>query len=144
SGTFEGAVRFTPAELSGLDGKSLTEVIFYVLQEPRSATIKVYEGTANAAPVDLVQSFAVGADIQAGSWNRISLPNPRQIDATKDLWIAFRFDNQVNGQVLGCDRGPAAPYGDYLFDNSDGLWQKLSTRTANGININWNLRAVVE
>ncbi len=143
-GTYEGAVRFTPADLAGLSGKSLKEVIFYVLEEPRSATIRVYQGSASGGPGQQVFSQAVGNDIQPESWHRIALTSPVAIDASQDLWIGFRFEAGSENQVLGCDGGPADANGDFLFDSNDGLWQNLVLRTSFQIDINWNLRGVVE
>ncbi len=144
SGVYEGSVRFTPADLAGLDGKSLVEVIFYTLDLPRSATLRIYQGTENNGPKELLLSDAIGSELTSESWHRLTLDTPIALDTQQDLWIGFRFDNPADARVLGCDPGPAATHGDYLFDSSDGQWRKLSIRTNNGININWNLRGVVQ
>lgn len=144
AGIYEAGVRFTPPELIGLDGKTLSQVILYMQDIPVAATIRVFEGSTNGAPETLLSSQGIRSDLEAFNWNQIFLTSPTEIDADKDLWITFRFELGQESQTLGCDPGPANENGDYLFENTDNLWQKLSVRTGGGIDINWNLRAVVE
>lgn len=144
AGVYEAAVLFTPLELLGLDGKQVTEVILFVQDVPISATVRFFEGSSNGAPESLVSSQGIRSELVENSWSRVSLSSPVTIDEKKDLWLTLRFELSGDSQTLGCDTGPAEDYGDFLFDDSDGLWQKLSSRTSGGININWNLRMVVE
>lgn len=144
AGIYEAGVKFTPAELVGLDGKTLSQVILFMQDIPVAATVRVFEGTTNGAPETLLSSQGVRSDLEAFSWNQIFLTSPVAIDSDKDLWVTFRFELGQELQSLGCDPGPANENGDYLFENADNLWQKLSARTGGGIDINWNLRAVVE
>jgi hypothetical protein len=44
-------------------------------------------------------------------------------------------------QSIGCDAGPAAPDGDWLYQDSDQEWQTFRQRT--GESINWNIRGKV-
>lgn len=143
-GVYEAAVLFTPVELVGLDGKQATEVILYVQDVPISATVRFFEGSSNGGPESLISSQGIRSELVEDSWSRISLSSPVTIDEEKDLWLTLRFELSGDSQTLGCDAGPADTYGDFLFDDSDGQWQKLSSRTNGGININWNLRLVVE
>lgn len=143
-GVYEAAVLFTPVELLGLDGKQVTEVILFVQDVPISATVRFFEGSSNGDPESLISSQGVRSELVKDSWSRISLSSPVTIDEQKDLWLTLRFELSGDSQTLGCDAGPAENYGDFLFDDSDGQWQKLSSRTSGGININWNLRMVVE
>lgn len=143
-GVYEAAVLFTPVELAGLDGKQATEVILFVQNVPISATVRFFEGSSNGSPESLVSSQGIRSELVEDSWSRISLSSPVTIDEEKDLWLTLRFELSGDSQTLGCDAGPAEAYGDFLFDDSDGQWQKLSSRTSGGININWNLRLVVE
>lgn len=143
-GVYEAGVLFTPAELAGLDGKQITEVILFVQDVPISATVRFFEGSSNGGPESLVSSQGIRSELVENSWSRVSLSSPVTIDEKKDLWLTLRFELSGDSQTLGCDAGPADAYGDFLFDESDGLWQKLSSRTSGGININWNLRMVAE
>lgn len=143
-GVYEAAVLFTPVELIGLAGKQVSEVILFIQEVPLSGTVRIFEGSSNGEPESLVSSQGVRSDLVENSWSRISLTSPVTIDEEKDLWLTFRFELSGDSQTLGCDSGPADVNGDFLFDGSDEFWQKLSSRTSGGININWNLRMVVD
>lgn len=144
AGVYEAGILMTPAELAGLDGKDVTEVILFMQDIPLSATVRFFEGSSNGGPGSLVSSMGIRSDLVEDSWNRIPLSSAVTIDEEKDLWLTLRFELSGDTQTLGCDAGPADTYGDFLYDDSDGIWQKLSSRTSGGININWNLRMVVE
>lgn len=144
AGTFEAAAKFTSSETSNLQNGQLTEVFFFILNTPSSATIKIYKGTANDGfPVSTVYSKSVTSDLEAASWNHHILETPIDIDQD-DIWIAVRFQTSQAAQVVGCDVGPAASNGDWLFENADGNWEKLVSRSGNEANINWNIRGVVD
>lgn len=144
AGVYEAGIKLTPLELIGLNGRRLREVILFVESIPVAATVRIYEGSSNGGPDVLRSSHAVRSDLEPNSWNRILLPTAVDIDVEQDVWIAFRFETGSPSQTLGCDAGPASEHGEYLYERADNLWQKLSARTAGGININWNLRAVIE
>ena len=66
------------------------------------------------------------------------------IDASKDLWISIKFASTNQAQVIGCDEGPAHPFGDFLFDSDDEEFRRFLLRSNGEANINWNIRAVVD
>lgn len=139
--TYEAAIRFAPSRLSPLAGSSLKEVHFFLQQLPKSLELRIYTSLGGIRPDSLVYSADIPNGLQANTWNRhiltTALPIPQ-----KDLWVAVKFEQEVDARVLGCDIGPAVTNGDWLWDSSDNQWLPLSQRSP--ININWNLRAAVE
>jgi len=143
AGTYEAAARFTSNQTASLQNGQLTEVYFYILNAPSSATIKIYKGSSGTTPVTTVYSKSVTSDLESNSWNHHILTSPIDIDQ-EDIWIAVRFQIGQASQTIGCDTGPAATNGDWLFENADGNWEKLLNRSNNEANINWNIRGVVD
>ncbi|MEL6251855.1 MAG: hypothetical protein AAFR87_07585 [Bacteroidota bacterium] len=143
AGTYEAAAKFTSDETQSLQNGQLTEVYFYLLNTPSSATVKIYRGTDQNFPVELIYSKGVTSSLEANSWNHHILDAP--IDITQDdIWIAIRFQTGQQDQIIGCDVGPADINGDWLFENADGNWDRLLRRSNNEANINWNIRGVVD
>jgi len=143
AGTYEAAARFTSSQTSSMQDGQLTEVYFYILNAPSSATVKIYKGSSGDFPSSTVYSKSVTSDLESSSWNHHILDTPIDIDQD-DIWIAVRFQTSQQSQVMGCDVGPANANGDWLFENADNNWEKLVSRSANEANINWNIRGVVD
>ncbi len=144
TGFYEAAIRLRSAQLAGLEGRQLVEVILFMQEIPTSATVRILEGTSNSTPLNLISSQGVRSELIQDGWSRIQLTSPVTINEQDDLWVTLRFEHTSEAQTLGCDAGPADENGDFLFDGSDNQWQKLSLRSGGGININWNMRAVIE
>lgn len=143
AGTYEAAAIFTSDETANMQNGQLTEVYFYLLNTPSSATVKIYRGTDQGFPIELIYSKGVTSSMEANSWNHHILDSP--IDITQDdIWIAIRFQTGQQDQIIGCDPGPADQNGDWLFENADGNWDRLLRRSNNEANINWNIRGVVD
>ncbi|WNJ17930.1 hypothetical protein [Pontibacter sp. G13] len=140
--TYEGAVKFPEEIMSTYEDNLLEGVYIFTQDLPQTATIKVYKGTLAGAPRELLYSQVITDELSRNSWNFHRLNRTIELDGS-DLWLAFKFSHSDNLRVLGCDPGPAVADGDYLFDSSDSQWIKLSSRTANEININWNIRGVI-
>lgn len=143
AGTFEAAAKFTDNETANLQNGQLTEVYFYLLNTPQSASVKIYKGSNQGFPEELVYSKGVTSDMSSNSWNHHILDTPVDIDQ-RDLWIAIRLNHSQADQTIGCDPGPANTNGDWLFESADGNWEKLLRRSNNEANINWNIRGVVD
>ncbi|GAB4423719.1 MAG: hypothetical protein OHK0039_40440 [Bacteroidia bacterium] len=139
AGTYEAAVRFSAADLDTLIGRQLVGVYFYFREVPDETTVKIYRGTRGDSPDVLVYTGTASA--AAESWNYHSLATPVALQG--DLWIAVGIGHSDRRRVVGCDPGPAVTDGDWLYDEIDGLWRTLRTR-APGVDINWNIRGVVE
>lgn len=139
-GEYEAAARFTSVEQADYVGGKLLEVSFFIADLPQSCIVKIYgEGTADT-PGNLLHSVSMSGKLNPFSWNSYELSNP--IDITgKDLWVSISFTHSASQQTIGCDAGPAAPDGDWLYQNDDQDW--LSFRQRTGESINWNIRARV-
>ncbi|MBE3136128.1 MAG: PKD domain-containing protein [Thermoplasmata archaeon] len=141
-GTFEGAIRITPAELGGYDGYEVTAVRWhhdYMSSPPHSGTIKIYDAGNSTKPGSVITSepFTV---LSAG-WFEINLSNPAPIDASKDIWVAIRVTHAAGEYPLGAGPGPMVP-GKGGWISIDGVtWNEL---TMYGLNYNWNIWAKVE
>lgn len=140
--TYEAAAKFTTSELAGLEGGNLVDVYYYFAALPSSTSIKIYKGTKDDAPDSLVYSAAVTSESSSNTWNKHTLTAPVSI-GTSDIWIAVKFTHTGSIQSMGCDPGPGNQNGDWLFDSSDNEWLPLRQRTSE-ININWNIRGVVD
>ena len=141
--TFEAAVKFTSSETGEVKGGKLIEVYYYLLEQPSSCAIKVYQKSSANGPEVLLYSEATTNEISPQSWNKHTLSTPVDI-GDDDIWIAVRLQHAGNQQTIGCDPGPAHPNGDWLFDSADGEWRKMNERSSNEVNINWNIRGVVD
>ena len=141
--TYEAGVRFTSAETQEIQGGKLIEVYYYLLEKPASCAIRIYRKSTADGPEILAYSAATTNEINAQSWNKHTLATPIDI-GQEDLWIAVRLQHSGQQQTIGCDPGPSHINGDWLFDSEDGQWTKLVDRSNNEVNINWNIRGVVD
>lgn len=140
--TYEAAARFPASVTADYVGKQITQVSFYMATTPLQTKVKIYSGGTSDAPGDLVYEEDVTGNVTQNSFNALVLANP--IDITgEDLWIAIGFRLNRGLQTIGCDAGPGVDDGDWLFQESDGLWTPFINRTNNAVDINWNIRAVV-
>lgn len=144
AGTYEGAARFTSSEMSNYIGDELSEIEFYIRDIPVSCEVRVYTSDGGNAPAtQIYTSGNIVNSISGNNWNRQVLPTPYIIE-NKDLWVSIRFVHNDFQRTLGCDTGPADPNGDWTYDSNAPDWIPLVQRTGGIININWNIRAVVE
>ena len=142
-GFFEAATQLTPDTWETSDSASLVSVYFYLDALPEESSLLIYRGGANDRPDTLLLSQSLSRrQLTAGSWNKIDLDRAILLE-DQDIWISYRFTNAVDQRTLGCDPGPANPLGNWLYDSFDEQWISLETRTQGGIDINWNLRGVV-
>jgi len=141
AGTWEAAVRFTTAETTPFTGQRLTEVTFYMGPAPSGAAVRIYGPGSNNLPGSLLYTAEVGNAIRTNSWNTHTIASPIEITG-EELWISIGLVHQGNQQSIGCDAGPAATNGDWLFWDGDGDWQTYRARTNESVN--WNIRGIVE
>ena len=140
-GTFEGAARFDASAMAAHTGKKLVSVQYYLQDLPRFCEIRVYEGTQDTIPRTLVYDANVTVGRDANAWNIHTL-SPALDLTGDDLWIAVRFQHNNPQRTLGCDPGPANADGDWTWDEIDSRWLPLRERST--LDINWNIRGVVE
>jgi len=134
-------VRFTPAETAEFSGLRLTEVEFYMGNTAAGTDILIHGPGVNNTPGDLLYSAQVGNSVRDRAWNTHRLATP--IDITgEELWISVGVVHDFDQQSIGCDAGPAAADGDWLWSSLDSQWRTYRDRT--GESVNWNIRGVVE
>lgn len=139
--TWEGAIRFTPAELGDYDGYSLVAMNWYHYSEDGGAdtgVIKIYDAGTATTPGDLLQTVPY-ENVPTG-WIRIDLDEPIDLDVTKDIWISVELVQTAAGYPLGCDDGPmVSEKGGFLYYG--GTWYQL---TEFGLNYNWVIEGIID
>jgi len=141
---YESAVRFPATQVEAYVGDELTEIDFYIFNVPSSCELFVYTSSNGNVPENEVyRSGNLVNTLNSEAFNTHVLTTPLVLD-NEDLWIGVRFTHNSGQRTIGCDTGPADTNGDWLFDSTDGFWQPLVQRTNGGININWNIRGIVE
>ncbi len=140
-GTYEALARFTVGQTTDLQGQSLEEIAFYILNEPTTCQVVIYgQGTAEE-PGDLIYSRDIN-DIDTQDWNYHTLDNSIEINE-EDLWIGVRLYHESDIASIGCDSGPANINGDWLWADGDNEWTQYRVRTDGSVNVNWNIRGIV-
>ena len=140
-GTYEGAAWFSPERMGDLAGGELMRIEYYVMEVPELCRVKVYGPGGMDSPGELLYSADVGESVRANSWNIHELESAITLTG-EDVWIAVEFGHGANQRTLGCDAGPAADGGDWLYTAEDGAWRTLQERMP-PTSINWNIRGVV-
>jgi len=139
-GTFQGAIRLTPTELTGYSNWQLTEVIFYHYETTsHSGQVIIYGPGNDSTPGSTITTESYTAPAQG--WISVPLSTPILIDPSQDLWISVEITHAQGEYPLGVDAGPATPYkGDFV--STDGTtWGELRDY---GLDYNWNIRGIVE
>ena len=140
-GEHEAAARFPASIMSNHAGKTLTEIRWFMgPQLPAGCTIKIYDEGSNATPGTILYTANVSNALQGNAWNDHTLSTPVSISGN-DIWISIALTHNQAQQSIGCDAGPAAANGDWLFSDSDGNWEKYSNRTVESVN--WNIRGIL-
>ena len=143
-GTWEGAIRITPAELADYDGYEVTAVRWHhgsTSSPPHSGTIKIYDAGTPTAPGSLITSEPF--TVPSAGWFEINLSNPVSIDVAKDIWVSVRVTHAAGEYPLGVGPGPVVP-GKGGWISIDGvIWQQLGIDIT-PLNYNWNIWAKVE
>jgi len=143
-GTWEGAIRITPAELTGYDGSKLTAVRWhhgYTSEPPHSGNIKIYGTGTSTHPGGLITSEPF--TVSSAGWFEINLSNPAPIDTSKDIWVSVQVTHAVGEHPLGVAPGPVVP-GKGGWISTDGInWQQLGIDIPT-LDYNWNIWAKVE
>lgn len=146
-GTYEGAVRFTAADIAPFEGRVLEEIEFYMHESlPDECHIKVYEGGSNSTPETLVYEADITANIGTNLWISHILTEPITLK-NDEYWIAVRVQHNTLMRSFGCDAGPADANGQWLWSSADNDWISFSDRNdgnpnapASAYDVNWNIR----
>jgi hypothetical protein len=136
-GSFSVAIRFTPMQLGGYIGASLTKLRFFPYAEG-DFVMKVWTGN-NASNLILEQPVTT---ISPGIWNEVILNVPVIVTGETELWFGYSVTHEAGDYPAGIDAGPAvAGFGDMIsLDGS--TWESMATAYA--LNYNWNLEGFVE
>jgi len=142
-GTFYGGIRFTPTELAGYDGWSLSKAQFYWHDDgvgPDTGVVHIYdEGTPSSPGPELSsEPYTVNTD----GWKVVDLSSPVTIDASKEIWVVFEITHVAGGHPLSVDNGPQVA-GKSQWISLDGTsWDELVDLNA-AWTWNWMMRAFV-
>jgi hypothetical protein len=141
-GTFEGAIRMTPAELAPFNGDPIVAIQYChgMLSGSGEPTtngyMKIYgPGTATSPGALLVsEPFSTPA---GNDWFEYWFQYPITVDATQDLWFSVECDNTPAGAYpLGVDDGPPVDgKSDWASFDGGATWIELQTY---GLDYNWN------
>lgn len=141
AGNYIFGVRFPANETEEFIDSMLTEIRFYVKNPPNSLRVQVAGPGMNEAPGNVIYtSNALTALVESESWYTHKLTTPVAITG-EELWLLVSFSHSGNLRSIGCDSGPAVANGDFIFDESMGVWTKFSEQTPESVN--WNIRGKI-
>lgn len=142
---FESAVRFPALQMANYIGDELIEIEFFIRDIPASCELFVYTSNGGGVPTNQVYTSGdILNSINAGTFNTHILSEPLILDA-EDLWIGVRYFQNGSQRTVGCDaEGSRVTNGDWHYDSTFGDWEAFRDRTSGAININWNIRGIVE
>lgn len=136
-GTFSVAVRFTPDQLAGYAGTSLTKMRIFTKAAGGTIVLKVWTG-ANASHPELIQPVSSYIPF---AWNEFILNTPVAVSGTAELWFGYTVTHDLE-YVAGRDAGPAVVgFGD-MISTDNVIWESMAT--AYNLNYNWNIEGYVE
>jgi len=132
---FDVAARWTPAQLTGYENTSVSQVRFYPRESDAVYWIRIWEGDS----ATLVYEQEV-IDPLIGQENIVILDNEYSIDVTQTLWIGYHVVTNT-GYPAGVDWGPPDDgYGNMMY--WEGQWQTL-LEIDPGLDYNWMIIAYV-
>jgi len=140
-GTYQGAIRITPDELTGHGGWELTKVKFYHYEEgTHYGDVFIYEAGTPTQPGPLITSepFSVTGE----DWQEITLSEPIVVNENEDVWVSINITHADGEYPLGVDDGPAVDgKGDWV--STDGInWEELQNLGLD-LDYNWMIRALL-
>jgi hypothetical protein len=136
-GTFEGAIRLTPTELSPYTGWNIIAIVFRHYESSLNNVVKVYGNGTASSPGPLLTSEPYTSDTPGWKW--IALSSPVTIPGTGDLWCSVEATHPAGEYPLAVDAGPAVDgKGDWI---GPGMWGELQSQ---GLDYNWQILAIVQ
>lgn len=139
------AQRFTPSDLTSFNGQYLSKMKFVPSTASCTYEMRIMVGGNGSNGYNsgtLVRSRMLETgELNIGQWNEIDVLPALQIDASQELWIAYRCISQT-GNPAGCDLGPqVAGKGNLIY--YDGSWEQISVLDPN-ITVNWCIQGYIE
>jgi len=138
-GIYDLGARFPASVMANYNGRSLEEVSFYILSVPSKCELLIFGQGTETDPGSLLYTADLTSSIDGEMWNTHTLSTPLDL-SEEDLWICVRVEHNSRIGSLGCDDGPAAANGDWMFPHSSNEWTSLRAFSSNVVNINWNIR----
>lgn len=131
------------------EGRTLKGIQYYVDQRPQRIKVLVFAyNLANPAePGQLLYEREL-SDISSSNWNNHELNTEVKVQG-EGLWIAFEVEaGNQDLRVIGCDAGPrySQGHGDIygIFGADNPGWTFLYNFSDETVNINWNIRGILE
>lgn len=139
-GDFQIAIMFDSEDLEPYEGYLLSKIKFITAGEGAEYTLRVWSGL-NGENLVMEQEIT---DFVEYDWNEFTLNNPIVIDSSEPLYVGFLRSGF--GAVASFDSGPAIHTGksNLIRSGAATQWNTLDNFGFDGINANWNLRALVE
>ncbi|MBE0637828.1 MAG: hypothetical protein IH598_04860 [Bacteroidales bacterium] len=141
-GSFDVAIRFTPAQLAPYNGFRVTKIKFFPRMYYSSQfSVEIFTGSSLDA-----MSLSYFEDVNSpvpDQWNEVILESGFQIDASQEMLVGYWIYGQTAGYYpAGIDSGPAnVGYGDLISLDDGVTWSSLTqSSTFNG---NWNIQVFV-
>jgi hypothetical protein len=151
--------RFTPEDLTTVNGGKLTQVVFVPCRSTwqtefgHTFTIQIYKGgiwgePGNRDPGTLLVSQELNNNnLLPRQENTITLETPVTIDASLELWIGYFLTNIDSIQTqdkrsAGMDEGPRKEgFGNVIFDQNQ--WKTVNEINSSSFR-NWHIKGIVQ
>ena len=135
---FDIAARWPVGDLSGVDGRELTQIRFVPLIPECTYSVRVWVGGDASAPGVMVVDQVVSSPT-LDAWNEIELDNPVFVNSSQELWIGVRC-NTTAGY-------PAAMDNQTMVEGKGNMMNLGGWSTANKLGStltgNWLIEGVV-
>jgi len=154
SNSFSVFQRFTPAQLAAVDGKPLTQFVFFPfyggssIKPSHDYYIKIYDGGTWSTTVRHPGTMRFSKLLNNNNLtffqeNIIPIDPPIIIDATKELWIGYEaIGNGEVGFPAAIDAGPRKEgLGNIVL--FAGAWNTLAEISPSGGDLNWYMKAKI-
>ncbi len=138
-GDYVFAIRLPTTTLNRLASQSIKSVQVYMYDIPTDISLVIYNESGNLPSGELYRQN-ITSDLSANGWNLINLTTPFMVEGST-LWVGIDVDLDRLQQSVGCDRGPASPNGDWLYDSTDDQFIRFANRVNDSVN--WNIRVTV-
>ena len=140
--TYRVATRFTTDDLTGLVGRKIVKVDFYLngADVTSNEVVNVWEGGSYGNPGTLVYTHDVSAEVKHNEWTSHTLTQPVEIKANKEYWAGYSVDIS-SGYPIAIDGGPMVDgKGAWIYWSN--TWKQL-TDVNPSFSYNFLIRAVV-
>ena len=131
------AVRFPASDLQSRIGKKLHEVEVFVDIGADSYRVIIYGQNSSTLPGGILQEVDFTNQVNARKWAIVDI-DPIEITG-EDLWIGVEVSHSQTLQTIGCDSGPRTDDGDWIWNNSDQVWESFLDQTGTE-SVNWNIK----